>query len=244
MATEVTVETLERFLDAFNAHDIDAVMSFFADDCVLEMPRGPDPWGRRLVGRERVREGLASRFAGIPDVHYGDARHWVAGDRGGSEWLLTGTNVEGEAIEVRGCDLFEFRGGTDHAQGLVLEDRRALGTPRGASPTGSSPTVRCMTSAISFAVQAHHDGGGLAEVVPVVDGVPLTDLIDAFERAAGIAPPPSGHGGLIPALLSLWPGDRAFHGGAATGRSRCSAATAARRAAGRCSPACACTAIS
>ena len=57
-----------------------------------------------------MREGLASRFAGIPDVHYGDARHWLAGDRGGSEWLLTGTSLEGEKIEVRGCDLLEFRG--------------------------------------------------------------------------------------------------------------------------------------
>ena len=109
--SQVTVETLERLLDAFNAHDIDAVMSFFTDSCVLEMPRGPDPWGRRLEGRDRVREGLAGRFAGIPDVHYGDARHWVAGDRGCSEWLLTGTSAQGEKIEVRGCDLFEFSGG-------------------------------------------------------------------------------------------------------------------------------------
>jgi ketosteroid isomerase-like protein len=108
---QVTIATLERLLDAFNAHDLDAIMSFFADDCILEMPRGPDPWGRRLEGRERVREGLASRFEGIPDVHYGDARHWVAGDRGCSEWLLTGTSVEGRRIEVRGCDLFEFRAG-------------------------------------------------------------------------------------------------------------------------------------
>lgn len=110
-ATHVTIGTLERLLDAFNAHDVDAVMSFFADDCVLEMPRGPDPWGRRLAGRESVREGLASRFAGIPDVRYGDARHWVAGDRGCSEWLLTGTDRRGETVAVRGCDLFEFRGG-------------------------------------------------------------------------------------------------------------------------------------
>jgi ketosteroid isomerase-like protein len=108
---QVTVETLERLLDAFNAHEIDTVMSFFADDCILGMPRGPDPLGRRLKGREQVREGLASRFAGIPDVHYSDARHWLAGDRGCSEWLLTGTSAEGEKIEVRGCDLFEFRDG-------------------------------------------------------------------------------------------------------------------------------------
>jgi ketosteroid isomerase-like protein len=106
-----TMEALEGLLDAFNAHDLDAVMGFFADDCVLEMPRGPEPWGRRLEGREAVRAGLASRFAGIPDVHYGDASHWAAGDRGCSEWLLTGTSVDGARIEVRGCDLYTFRDG-------------------------------------------------------------------------------------------------------------------------------------
>jgi ketosteroid isomerase-like protein len=106
---EVTVETLQRLLDAFNAHDLDAVMGFFTDDCVLELPRGPHPWGQRFEGREQVRSGLASRFAGIPDVHYGNDRHWVSGNRGCSEWLLTGTTTRGEPIEVQGCDLFEFR---------------------------------------------------------------------------------------------------------------------------------------
>jgi ketosteroid isomerase-like protein len=111
MATDtVTVETLQRLVDAFNTHDLDAVMRFFTDDCVLEMPRGPDPWGRRLQGWEAVRVGLANRFVGIPDVHYGEDRHWVSGNRGCSEWLLTGTTTQGERIEVRGCDLFEFRG--------------------------------------------------------------------------------------------------------------------------------------
>ena len=108
---KVTVETLQRLVDAFNAHDLDAVMRFFTDDCVLEMPRGPHPWGQRFQGWEAVRSGLASRLAGIPDVHYGDDRHWVDGDRGCSEWLLTGTTAKGEQVEVRGCDLFEFRGG-------------------------------------------------------------------------------------------------------------------------------------
>jgi ketosteroid isomerase-like protein len=111
MGMAVTVDTLERVLAAFNAHDLDAIMAFFSDDCVLETPRGPEPWGQRLEGREQVREGLAGRFAGIPDVHYGDDRHWVAGDRGCSEWLLTGTTTGGEPVEVRGCDLFEFRDG-------------------------------------------------------------------------------------------------------------------------------------
>ena len=57
-----------------------------------------------------MRSGLASRFAGIPDVRYGEDRHRVSGDRGCSEWLLTGTTTRGRPVEARGCDLFELRG--------------------------------------------------------------------------------------------------------------------------------------
>jgi ketosteroid isomerase-like protein len=108
---EASVETLKAVADAFNAHDLDAIMEFFAEDCSLDMPRGPEPWGRRLVGKSAVREGLDSRFKGLPDVHYGEDRHWVSGDLGVSEWLLTGTTPEGQKVRVRGCDHWEFRDG-------------------------------------------------------------------------------------------------------------------------------------
>ena len=113
MATteNVTTETLQAIADAFNRHDLDAIMGFFAEDAVFESPRGPDAWGRRFVGREQVREGLAARFAGIPDVHYGDDVHWVSGDRGVSEWTLTGTTTDGDELRLRGCDLWTFRNG-------------------------------------------------------------------------------------------------------------------------------------
>jgi ketosteroid isomerase-like protein len=104
-----SVELLQQVLDAFNRHDLDAIMAVFSEDAVLEAPRGTDPWGTRYVGKAAVREGLAGRFAGIPDVQYTEDRHMVCGDRGVSEWLLTGTTTAGEHIAVRGCDLFEFR---------------------------------------------------------------------------------------------------------------------------------------
>ena len=48
---------LTRLLAAFNAHDLDAIMGFFAEDCVLETPRGEHPWGTRFEGRDAVRDG-------------------------------------------------------------------------------------------------------------------------------------------------------------------------------------------
>jgi steroid delta-isomerase-like uncharacterized protein len=102
------VDVVRRVTDAFNRHDLDAIMADFSDDCVFESPRGPDAWGTRFVGRDEVREGLAARFAGIPDVHYGDDAHFASGDRGASEWTLTGTSTDGRRIEVRGCDLWTF----------------------------------------------------------------------------------------------------------------------------------------
>jgi ketosteroid isomerase-like protein len=106
-----TVDTLKAITDAFNRHDLDAIMDFFADDAVFESPRGPEPWGRRFEGRAAIREGLAARFTGIPDVHYGDDDHFLAGDRGASEWTLTGTTTDGARLQVRGCDLWTFRDG-------------------------------------------------------------------------------------------------------------------------------------
>lgn len=106
-----SVEMLQAILDAFNRHDLDAIMDFFTDDAVSEMPRGPEPWGIRFVGKENVRKGLATRFSGIPDVHYGEDTHWVIGNRGVSEWTLTGTTAAGQRLRLRGCDLWKFRDG-------------------------------------------------------------------------------------------------------------------------------------
>jgi ketosteroid isomerase-like protein len=101
---------LKALVAAFNAHNLDAIMALFADDAILEMPRGPDPWGRRFVGRAAVREGLRARFEGLPDVHYDADSHYVDGDMGISQWTVTGTLKNGERIEARGCDFYSFRG--------------------------------------------------------------------------------------------------------------------------------------
>ena len=74
-------------------------------------PGGRIPWGRRFTGKAAVRAGLAARFKGLPDVHYSDDRHWVSGNMGVSEWLVTGTTPDGVRVHVRECDHWDFRAG-------------------------------------------------------------------------------------------------------------------------------------
>ena len=102
---------LEAITQAFDQHDLEGILVHFTDDAVFEAPRGPDAWGTRFVGLEAIREGFAGRFAGIPDIRYQGDAHFVDGDRGASEWTLSGTTTDGLRIEVRGCDLWTFRDG-------------------------------------------------------------------------------------------------------------------------------------
>jgi hypothetical protein len=111
MPKQASVELLKDFLNAFNHHDLDSIMDYFADDCVFYMPRGATPRGDRYIGKADVRAGLAKRFSGIPDVHYGEDQHWACGNLGVSEWTLTGTSLSGQQIKVRGVDLLEFSEG-------------------------------------------------------------------------------------------------------------------------------------
>ena len=67
--------------------------------------------GHGTSGRVPFAPVQQTRFEMLPDVHYGDARHFATDTMGVSEWLVTGTLRSGETIAVRGCDHYEFRDG-------------------------------------------------------------------------------------------------------------------------------------
>jgi len=127
----VTDETLRAFADAWNRHDVDALMALMSEDCVFEASAGPDVDGTRHVGRKAVRAGFAEVWATYPDAHWGGARHFVHGDRGVSEWTFTGTRADGTRVEVHGCDLFTFRDGKIALKNSYRKHRPPLtGMPR------------------------------------------------------------------------------------------------------------------
>jgi taurine dehydrogenase small subunit len=108
---EVTEDFLQSFADAFNAHDIKAIMSHMTDDCVFEASAGPDFEGEKFTGQKLVKKAFEKVFATFPDAHWGNSRHFVLGNRGFSEWIFTGTKLDGTKVEVTGCDLFTFKDG-------------------------------------------------------------------------------------------------------------------------------------
>ncbi|MEO6566021.1 MAG: nuclear transport factor 2 family protein [Casimicrobiaceae bacterium] len=124
---EVTPDTLQEFADAWNRHDVDALMSFMSEDCVFEGSAGPDACGTRYVGRQAVRAGFADVFATFADAHWGNARHLVLAERGVSEWTFTGTRADGTLVEVHGCDLFTFRNGKIAVKDSYRKNRPPLG---------------------------------------------------------------------------------------------------------------------
>ena len=128
--TEVTTERLQQFADAWNRHDVDSLMTFMTDDCVFEASAGPDVAGTRSVGREAVRAAYAEVFATFPDAHWGNATHFLCGDRGVSEWTFTGTRSDGSRVEVHGCDLFRFRDGKIALKNSYRKNRPPMAGPK------------------------------------------------------------------------------------------------------------------
>ncbi|WP_269933145.1 nuclear transport factor 2 family protein [Aminobacter sp. HY435] len=107
----MTADDLAKLFDAFNRHDIDGVMSFFAEDCVFNGVAGPEAYGTRFVGTAPIAAAFSGVWTAMSDAHWAHHGHFVHGDRAASEWTFTGTNADGSRVEAEGCDLFTLRGG-------------------------------------------------------------------------------------------------------------------------------------
>ena len=106
------LELLISHTEAWNRHDLEALMGLFADDCVFEASGGGEVCGERYQGRADVEKAFAKVFETMPDAQWGNGRHHsLAPDYGVSEWTLTGTLPDGRRLEVNGCDFLTVRDG-------------------------------------------------------------------------------------------------------------------------------------
>lgn len=103
-------DRLVRFFDAWNAHDVDTIASYFTPDGVYLASIGPDDGGTAFRGVDEVRRGAAAFLDTYRDAHYSELRIGLADDRAFASWTFAGTKADGERITYRGVDLFEFEG--------------------------------------------------------------------------------------------------------------------------------------
>lgn len=122
----VNEQMLKDFGDAWNRHDIDALMGFMSNDCEFHAVAGPDLMGRSFIGQAEVREGFQLAWQTFPDAAWLDGVHFVCGDRGVSETTFKGTKADGSRVEARMVDVFTFRDGKIAVKNAFRKDRPPL----------------------------------------------------------------------------------------------------------------------
>jgi ketosteroid isomerase-like protein len=99
-----TGSVIERFHEAFNAHDLDALAGLWTEDCVFEDTDPPD--GSRYAGRDEVLRRCRDFFAQSPRAHFDIEELVIAGDRAFVRWRYSWGDGH-----VRGVDVMRVRDG-------------------------------------------------------------------------------------------------------------------------------------
>jgi ketosteroid isomerase-like protein len=99
-------QLIEQYVDAFNRHDVDAVLACFHGAAVLV-----DTQGKKVEGLDEVRRRYEEDFALIPDGHC-DLQMATGHDgRGVAETLFHGTIRDGAPVKAVGTEVMEFADG-------------------------------------------------------------------------------------------------------------------------------------
>ncbi len=105
-----TLEVIRHFNDAFNRHDVEAIMAAMTEDCVFENTV-PPPDGERYTGQAAVRAYWDRFFAASPHAVFETEEMFACGDRGVVRWVYRWDEPEGRSGHVRGVDIFRVREG-------------------------------------------------------------------------------------------------------------------------------------
>src|SRR5690625_329402 len=105
------LETLKKYTQAWNDHDIDTIMSLTADECAFYTIAGDTEQGTVHEGREQVQAAFEAAWTNIPDAAWLEPEIFILDDnRAMSTSLFRATDLEGGRHEARIFDLFTCSG--------------------------------------------------------------------------------------------------------------------------------------
>jgi ketosteroid isomerase-like protein len=99
-------QTIGRYNDAWNAHDVEAIVAFHAPGMVFENHTAGD----RVEG-DAVGPHIAGIFERNPDLTFTGRRLYARDGLVVSEWTATATSRSGQRVEWDGIDVFPFEHG-------------------------------------------------------------------------------------------------------------------------------------
>ena len=108
-ATNDTRAAIERFHQAVNDRDLDALAAAMTDDCLFESTLPPD--GDGYEGKAAVGDFFSKLFDTSVERTFDVEELFVAGDRGVLRWRHRWTDRTGTPGHVRGVDLYRVRDG-------------------------------------------------------------------------------------------------------------------------------------
>jgi len=98
-------EIVERYNDAWNRHDVDAIVSMHAPEFVFHN------WtANERVEADAVRDHIARIFRNTPSLRFSSRRLYVRDGLVVSEWTAHAER-DGKQLEWDGVDVFPFEGG-------------------------------------------------------------------------------------------------------------------------------------
>ncbi len=107
----ITQELLNEMFDAYNAHDVDAVLEFFAEDAIFDHAIGSDVHGQRFEGKAAIRDIFARAFDSVESLHYQPIDARFVGDKAYCEQHRTSKLKTGEFSDLLIIDILTFRDG-------------------------------------------------------------------------------------------------------------------------------------
>ncbi len=107
--TQATIDVINRFGEAFNNRNVDAIMALMTDDCVFEGIGPPD--GDRFEGQGAIRGAWEALFSTFLDSYFEEEELFAAGDRCVTRWIFTWKDAEGNPGRLRGIDIYTVRDG-------------------------------------------------------------------------------------------------------------------------------------
>lgn len=119
--SNATLRLIEKLTDAWNAQDIETILSCFTADATYHTGYGQQPLGDSFSGADQIRNALDLGFITYPDGKLTPIAAYADENQGTAEWYFEFTNGDDQKVQIHGVDIFKFNGGKVQSKNVYVK---------------------------------------------------------------------------------------------------------------------------